>query len=70
VGSGVQPTEETRFLGGYLFGGHEGREAARKIDRTIRMLPGFEGVPLVEAWIDRASGASPVAADELSTATA
>ena len=44
--------EELRFLAGYLFSGDEGRAAARKIDETIRRLPGFETVRLVEAWID------------------
>src|SRR5512144_174939 len=40
VGSGVQPGAETRFLGAYLFGGEDGRAAARKVDQTIRTLPG------------------------------
>ena len=52
VGSGEQAREELRFLAGYLFSGGEGRAAARKIDETIRRLPGFETVRLVEAWID------------------
>ena len=54
VGSGVQPATETRFLARYLFTGGDGRAAARKVDATIRELPGFGGVPLLEAWIDRA----------------
>jgi hypothetical protein len=37
----------------YLFSGDEGRAAARKVDETIRKLPGFETVPLLEAWMDR-----------------
>ncbi len=53
VGSGVQPATETRFLARYLFTGGDGRAAARKVDATIRELPGFDGVPLLEAWIDR-----------------
>jgi hypothetical protein len=53
VGSGVQPATETRFLAQYLFGGPDGRSAARKVDATIRELPGFAGIPLLEAWIDR-----------------
>lgn len=53
VGSGVQPASETRFLADYLFSGHEGRAAARKVDATIRTLPGFADVPLLEAWITR-----------------
>jgi hypothetical protein len=52
VGSGEQAREELRFLAGYLFSGDEGRAAARKIDETIRRLPGFGTVRLVEAWID------------------
>jgi hypothetical protein len=53
VGSGVQPREELCFLGTYLFGGDEGRAAARKVDDTIRRLPGFATVQLLEAWMDR-----------------
>ena len=56
VGSGVQPASETEFLSRYLFGDGDGRAAARKIDATIRELPGFAGIPLLEAWIDRAEG--------------
>ena len=53
VGSGVQPREELCFLGAYLFAGDEGRAAARKVDDTIRRLPGFATVQLLEAWMDR-----------------
>lgn len=53
VGSGVQPAEETRFLAGYLFADAEGRAAARRVDATIRRLPGFDRVRLLEAWVDR-----------------
>jgi hypothetical protein len=53
VGAGVQPDSETRFLAGYLFAGPDGRAAAALVDRTIRRLPGFADVPLLEAWIDR-----------------
>ena len=52
VGAGVQPTAELRFLAGYLFSGDEGRAAARKVDDTIRRLPGFDSVKLLEAWMD------------------
>ena len=52
VGSGVQPRTELEFLGRYLFDGSEGRAAARKVDDTIRRLPGFETVRLLEAWMD------------------
>jgi len=53
VGSGVQPTDELRFLAATLLGGPEGEAAARKVDDTIRRLPGMEGVPLLGAWIER-----------------
>jgi hypothetical protein len=52
VGSGEQSRAELRFLAGFLFGDEEGRAAARKIDETIRRLPGFSSVRLVEHWID------------------
>jgi Fatty acid desaturase len=51
VGSGVQPDREREFLGRYLFGGPDGRAAARKVDDTIRRLPGFASVKLLEAWM-------------------
>jgi hypothetical protein len=53
VGSGVQPASETRFLADYLFSGRDGRAAARKVDAIIHDLPGFAGVPLLDAWIER-----------------
>ena len=59
VGSGVQPREELCFLGAYLFSGVDGRAAARKVDDTIRRLPGFTTVRLLEAWMDRFVEVSP-----------
>jgi hypothetical protein len=59
VGSGVQPREELCFLGAYLFSGADGRAAARKVDDTIRRLPGFATVRLLEAWMDRFVEMSP-----------
>ena len=56
VGTGVQPEAEVRFLATYLFAGPEGRAAARKVDDTIRRLPGFETVRLLESWMDRHVG--------------
>lgn len=56
VGTGVQPEAELRFLATYLFAGPEGRAAARKVDDTIRRLPGFETVRLLESWMDRHVG--------------
>jgi hypothetical protein len=41
VRSGVQPRGELGFMAGYLFSGEDGRAAARKVDDTIRRLPGF-----------------------------
>jgi len=52
VGSGVQPAEEVQFLASYLMSDTAGRAAARKVDATIRRLPGFEHIRLLEAWID------------------
>ncbi|HZP37262.1 MAG TPA: ferritin-like domain-containing protein [Methylomirabilota bacterium] len=60
VGSGVQPDAELRFLASYLFAGAEGRAAARKVDETIRRLPGFETVKLLEVWMDRHVADEPV----------
>ena len=59
VGSGVAPAAETRFMGSHLFGDADGREAARRIDATIRRLPGFADVDLVEAWIERHAASMP-----------
>lgn len=59
VGSGVQPASETRFLAHYLFGGKDGRAAARKVDALIQDLPGFAGIPLLDAWIERSEKRSP-----------
>ena len=53
VGSGVQPDAELLFMARYLFNGDGGRVAARRVDETIRRLPGFAGVGLLEAWMDR-----------------
>ncbi len=53
VGSDVQPSAETRFLARYLFADAEGRAAAHKVDETVRTLPGFENIHLLEAWLDR-----------------
>jgi hypothetical protein len=58
VGSGVQPAEETRFLAEYLLAGEDGRRAARKVDETIRALPGFADVQLLEAWLTRRAAAA------------
>ncbi len=59
VGSGVQPDAELLFMARYLFGDDEGRAAARKVDETIRRLPGFATAGLLEAWMERHAGAGP-----------
>ncbi|HYE90537.1 MAG TPA: hypothetical protein VEA38_05930 [Terriglobales bacterium] len=56
VGSGVQPDCELVFMARYLFGDAEGRAAARKVDETIRRLPGFTTVQLLEGWMNRHAG--------------
>jgi hypothetical protein len=66
VGTGVQPAVETQFLARYLFSDAEGRAAAGKIDATIRELPGFDGIPLLEAWIDRTERQMPESAADWS----
>jgi hypothetical protein len=53
VGSGVMPDSEVRFLGAHLFGGEDGLEAARRIDRQIDRLPGLDGLHLVEQAVSR-----------------
>ena len=58
VGSGVQPQHELAFMAYYLFGDGEGRAAARRVDETIRRLPGFGTVQLLEAWMNRYVGGS------------
>lgn len=53
VGNGVQPRPELQFMARYRFAGDEGRAAARKVDDTIRKLPGSGTVQLLETWMDR-----------------
>jgi len=48
VGSGVMPADETAFLVGHLFGGSDGLEVARRVDRGLDGLPGLSGLRLVE----------------------
>ena len=59
VGSGVQPQGELRFMACYLFSDPRGRAAARKADETIRKLPGFTTVRLLENWLDRFAKGGP-----------
>ena len=53
VGTGVQPADELRFLAATLLGGPEGQAAARKVDDTIRRLPGMAKLPLLCEWVER-----------------
>ncbi len=53
VGSGVATDEDLQFMARYLFAGDDGRAQARKVDETLRKLPGFADAPLLEAWMDR-----------------
>ncbi|MGH2811122.1 MAG: hypothetical protein ACRDI1_00215 [Actinomycetota bacterium] len=48
VGTGVRPQDETDFIVLYLFGSEDGLEAAREMDRTLSLLPGFEDARLFE----------------------
>ena len=56
VGTGVQPQHERDFMARYLFADEDGRAAARRVDDTIRRLPGFDTVELLEAWMTRHVG--------------
>jgi hypothetical protein len=51
VGGGVMPPEETRFLAEHLFGGPQGRQALRRIDRRIDRLPGLARLHLLESAV-------------------
>ena len=56
VGSGVGSDEDLKFMAAYLFAGPEGRAQARKVDDTLRKLPGFADADFLEAWMDRHVG--------------
>ena len=56
VGSGVGSDEDLKFMAGYLFSGPDGQAQARKVDDTLRKLPGFADAQLLEAWMDRYVG--------------
>jgi hypothetical protein len=58
VGSGIHPDAELRFLAAHLFDGADGRAAARRADATLRALPGMDGLPLLEAWLERLAPAA------------
>ena len=64
VGSGVMPAAETSHLATYLMSGPDGLAAARRIDRRIDLLPGLQGLRLLERSI-RSLGADPGRASPL-----
>lgn len=53
VGTGVMPKDELAFLATHLFGGADGVEAARRVDRQVARLPGLEGLALLERSVER-----------------
>jgi len=59
VGAGVRPFDERSRRSKLEELANEGRAAARRIDATIRKLPGFADVDLVEAWVERHVGVAP-----------
>lgn len=54
VGTGVRPQQETDFVLVSLFGGEDGRQAAKEMDVTIAELPGFDGLRLIETSVEEA----------------
>src|SRR5262249_7092870 len=53
VGSSHQPDALARWVSSFLFGGDDGRAAAKHVDTTIAKLPGFSGARLLGNWLDR-----------------
>lgn len=53
VGATVMPAAEVSFLIRYLFEGPDGLAIARRIDRRIDLLPGQEGLALVESAVSQ-----------------
>ena len=51
VGHGVQSIEDEQFVIEYLFASDQGHVAVRRVDDTIRRLPGLTNIPLLEKWI-------------------
>jgi hypothetical protein len=54
VGSGLMPAPETTFMASFLFGGQDGMEAARRVDRQLSRLPGLKGLHLLERAVTKA----------------
>jgi hypothetical protein len=53
VGTDHQQVTLARWVSGYLFDGEEGRSAAKRVDRTISKLPGFEDARLLRSWLEK-----------------
>lgn len=53
VGSTIMPASETDHMAAHLFGGEDGLEVVRRIDRRIDRLPGLAGLRLMETARDR-----------------
>jgi hypothetical protein len=48
VGSSVKPDDDVRFVTSFLFASDEGRDAVRRIEATIRKLPGLGWFDLMQ----------------------
>lgn len=48
VGSSLMPPAEVAFLSRHLFGGRDGLDAVRRVDRQVDRLPGLSGLHLLE----------------------
>jgi hypothetical protein len=59
VGSGLMPGSETAFMSRWLFGGRDGMEAVRRVDRQLSRLPGLEGLHLLERAVSKACAERP-----------
>lgn len=68
VGTGVQSDGEVRFLAEYLLSGPEGAATVRRIDSTLRRLPGLGDVDLIGRWLERAGLSTPAPAGTLPAA--
>jgi hypothetical protein len=53
VGSGVQPDDEVRFVGRYLFTGVDGWPAAERVDAAVQRLPAFADARPLVSWLAR-----------------
>jgi len=53
VGSGISPEREVTHVMGHLFGGAEGRQQIRDVDKHIARLPGMTGLTIVETSLNK-----------------